>query len=145
MNNKRPVIYLAGTASEREYRKYVKNKYSNNFNLVDPFDYDTEDYILKELAKETFPKQLVLEIINRDKDLIKCCDILVAYITKITVGTTMEILLSWELAKDIYIINPTLEFKRDMWLSYHITKMFSSIDECFDFCKEEYKWMSSLV
>jgi hypothetical protein len=32
----------------------------------------------------------------------------------------------------IYVINPNEKFKNDIWLKYHVQKMFKTIDSCFE-------------
>ena len=112
----KPKIYLAGTISENEYRDYVKNMYGHLLDIKDPFvDVDHNK------SNES--------IVLNDITLINKCDMLIAYINKITIGTTMEISHAYNIGKTVYIIT-TPELEKDIWLTYHSTKIYNDIDIC---------------
>jgi len=118
-------IYLSGSADEVDYRKSVKIAYGKYLNLFDPI----------EMNKQSDP-----DLVNKDKQAIDDCDILVAYIRKFTCGTIMEIQYTYNLDKDIPIYVITSDrFIKDIWLSHHTNRFFSSIRSCFDFILDDFK------
>ena len=72
------------------------------------------------------------DIIKNDKFHIQNSDILIAYIHKITIGTTMEIFYANSLGKRVYVIDPNGEnkLKTNLWLFGHCDCVFSSVEEC---------------
>ncbi len=119
-------IYLSGGANEFDYRKSVKLAYGKYLNLFDPI----------EINKQTDP-----DLVNKDKKAINDCDILVAYIRQFTCGTLMEIQYAYNLKKrniPIYVITSD-RFIKDIWLSHHTNRFFSSIRSCFEFILTEFK------
>lgn len=72
------------------------------------------------------------DIIKNDKLHIQKSDILVAYISKITIGTTMEIFYANSLNKRVYVIDykGQNKLKTNLWLFGHCDCVFSSVDEC---------------
>ena len=111
-----PKIYLAGANSEQKYRDYVKQQYGHLFDIKDPF---------VEVDHSLPPSSIV----NDDLDLINECDILIAYIQKVTVGTTMEIFHAYNSGKKVYIITKPKLYK-DIWLSANSTEIYADIDVC---------------
>jgi len=81
-------------------------------------------------------KELFREIVESDKNDINGCDILLANVWKIGVGTSMEILYAWERHKDVYIVAP--DGKVSPWISYHSAKVFPSIEAAVDFIRYFY-------
>lgn len=120
-------IYLAGTVTLLDYRRYVNETYHNVFKINDPL-------ILVESLMEITPTQIV----EKDIELIDKSDLFVAYIEKPTFGTVMEIVYAYSNGKPIFVINPNLTLNREIWLRYHTTKLFDSIDECFGYINEHY-------
>ncbi len=133
-------VYLAGTTSYNamKYRSDAKNYFNNILDLFDPL-FEVESYITN--FKKGHPWQLnndeVERIVVGDKEAIKTCHILVAYIEKFTCGTTMEILHAWNNNIPIYVINPEQNYIHDIWLRYHTSKFFTTINECFKFIVKE--------
>jgi len=113
-------IYLAGYTLETEYRKTVHEKYGSDFNIKDPLLLTPQDH-------EKLP--------HLDKVLIMTCDILVAYVTKATWGTAMEIIFAYDNNKLVFIIDPTEQIRKDKWVKFHCHRFFDSIDDCFETLK----------
>jgi len=109
----KPKIYLAGTKSEFQYRKFIKETYSEKLTFIDPFEIELNQN----------------SIVKNDLQLIDNSDLLVAYITKITVGTTMEIMYACRKGIPTYVITNDV-FKEDPWLKYYSSKFFNSFAEC---------------
>jgi nucleoside 2-deoxyribosyltransferase len=112
----KPKIYLAGAKSEQKYRNYIKEVYGHIFDIKDPF-------------VEVDHNESNESIVRNDISLITKCDMLIAYINKITVGTTMEIYHAYNIGKSVYIIT-TPELEKDIWLSHYSTKIYNDIDVC---------------
>ena len=115
-------IYLSGESNESEYREYVKKNYSflDFFDPIEEADFKIDNH-----------EQIVI----RDKLAIEDSDILVAYVRVISFGTIMEILHAWDSQIPVYVINPGGKFIGDIWLKYHTSRFFDTIDKCFDFIK----------
>jgi nucleoside 2-deoxyribosyltransferase len=123
-------IYLAGGAFEVNYREYSKREFGRMFKLIDPMEQDGVklDLVNKKIITDKTPE----EIVTCDKDAIESCDVFVAYIDKYSVGTSMEILHSYNKHIPVYlIVTPGRGFENDIWLQVHSTKIFYSIDDCF--------------
>lgn len=121
-------VYLAGYSKELEYRKIVKDNYSDYLILIDPMQLEMEDDVDKDFGnnKDIF-------IVRKDYKLILESDILVAYINiGSTFGTSMEICFAKMNNIKVYTIEPCNYFRHDVWLKYHTDNFFDSIKECFD-------------
>lgn len=138
-------VYLAGAFEENEYRFFCKKYYSDVFNLIDPINDSSKD-ILKdnniEMNQETgklyIPPEVGQVIVDTDKDLIDSCYFIVAYVNRPSFGTAMEICYAHENHIPVFTINPNQQCKDDVWLRYHSTKIFESIEECFEWLKKYY-------
>lgn len=130
MKNKRKklTIYLAGYSKESEYRRIVKEKYGQFFTLIDPMDFEIEQ-VVKSMAVE----DACHLVIRRDKEMIIGSDILVAYINRPSFGTIMEIMFAYMNNIPVYIINENGQWINDLWLYYHATELFNSIESCFTY------------
>jgi len=131
-------IYLAGHVNEVDYRAYVNEKYRDHLEILDPLQ-EVEQKILnidltkyEDLTKVEFTAEEKLQVVELDKQAVASSDILVAYITKFTCGTVMEVLHAWNKQIPVYVINPGGTLKNDIWLGYHTSKFFNTIDECFE-------------
>lgn len=118
-------IYLAGTIYNDEPDKSWKTKLQCQL--------DDTMYSFFDPAPVEHPS---LTVVPRDKSEIQKCDILVAYMQKATVGTSMEILFASMLGtKPILIINPNGEMIGNIWLEAHAHEIFSSIENCVESIK----------
>jgi len=124
----KPIVYLAGSAFEIDYRDYVIKRYGDRI-----VAFDTLREIEADLDRET--PDFKEKIVSADKAKIaNDTHIVVAYVKKSTFGTTMEILHAWNNNIPVFcIIEPGSAIEDDIWLSYHTTKFFYSIDSCFEF------------
>lgn len=144
----KPLIYLAGNGLDKLYRPYVQEHWSSNFNFIDPikntykiyesfnFNHTIDDVVNKKIK---VPEEIRNRIVEDDKILIDYSDCVVAYIEKYTAGTLMEIHYSYSKNIPVYVVNPSLNFKDDIWLSYHSTMIFDSLDECMMYLTKEFK------
>ncbi len=126
-------VYLAGYSKYSEYRKIVKEKYSEYINLIDPMDYNFD-----EISKNIGNELLDTYIVTRDKKLIDQCDILVAKIEylpygEISVGTIMECMYAFMRGIPVFIISSELDILNNIWLKFHSKDGFKTIENCFDF------------
>jgi len=120
----KPRIYLAGYVGETAYRQYVKDHYGKKVIAFDPIS-DIE-HNLDTDVRNNFP------IVDEEKKIIESnTDILVAYIRRFTIGTTMEIMHAYNHSIPVFIITPNVEFRKDLWLAYHASRFYPSIDDCF--------------
>lgn len=130
-------VYLAGSTGEVDYRRYCHMKWSEQFDLLDPLiisarilGTERQAGIIKN--PEMITDSDISTIVLSDKEAIKKCDVFVAYVDKITFGTVMEIMYAYENDKNVYVINPAMNFTRDPWLYFHSDYIFPTIDECFE-------------
>jgi len=115
-------IYLAGTIYDDEPGKSWKKDFTKKFEDVE-YKYEFFD---PDPINEPEPY-----FVARDKAEIQKCDILVAYIERVTVGTTMEIFYAHSLGtKPVMIINPTGKLYTDLWMNEHIHYLTGTISDC---------------
>lgn len=128
MNENKLKIYLAGSVHLTEYRKYVKDNYSNNelFEIIDPLEH--EKWEVQEEGKHQ-------QIISTDKRLLYYSDILIADISLgPTFGTVGEITLMNHLyKKPVFTFNIPEKYKNDPWLIGQSTRIFDNVDKCFEY------------
>lgn len=120
-------VYLCGpingcTDSEcNDWRGYAK---ANIAKTTDPMK---RDYRGKEANSYR-------EIVELDKRDVHNCDVVLANCPKPSVGTSMEILLAWQLGKVVVVVAPE---PMSPWLRYHATKVTGSM-------REAVEWISAL-
>lgn len=120
-------VYLCGpingcTDSEcKDWREYAKR------HLHDTIDPMKRDYRGREAESYR-------EIVELDKLDVKACDIVLANCPKPSVGTSMEILLAWQLGRPVVAV---VEGPVSPWLRYHATKICGS-------AREAVEWIRSL-
>ena len=126
-------VYLSGCSDEKGYRKYVIDKYGKVLDLLDPMTL-TWDQVNSDIGKNSRANYIVI----RDKKLILESNIVVAYIkVGSTFGTTMEIIYAYSNGIPIYLIDETKKFRENPWVVFHSSKVFDSIDECFEHILEK--------
>ena len=132
-------VYVAGSVYEEEYRKIVNRKYSRDLNIFDPLK-EIEAGVLgvdfskiDDLKNIDFTELERAQIVEMDKAAIAASDIVTAYITRYSAGTIMEILYAWNNQVPVYVIDPEWKFVNDIWIRYHTTKFFKTIDECYQY------------
>lgn len=69
------------------------------------------------------------EIVELDKLDIKECDIVLANCPKPSVGTSMEILLAWQLGRPVVAV---VDGSVSPWLRYHTTRICGSVKEAVE-------------
>lgn len=72
------------------------------------------------------------EIVELDKLDVRQCDVILANCPKPSVGTSMEILLAWQLGKPVVVVAPE---PCSPWLRYHSTKVCQSMSEAVDWIR----------
>ncbi len=124
-------VYLAGPIFQCEdneciaWRNEAKQKLVG-FDVLDPM---ARDY--RGSTDENFKR-----IVEEDKAAIDTCDVLLVNHLKPSVGTSMEILYSWERGKQVIAIsnNSTVS----PWLIYHCHRIFRTLDESTAYLKAEF-------
>lgn len=71
------------------------------------------------------------EIVDKDKQCIDQCDILLANVWKPSVGTAMEIMWAYERGLEVVLINES-DGPMSPWLRYHSNCCLRSIDEAIE-------------
>lgn len=116
-------IYLAGPIFQCDdhecvaWRQEAKRRLSD-FEVIDPME--ATDYRGK-------TDQHHREIVELDKARIDSADILLVNCTRVSMGTSMEILYAWERDKRVYAVYQDEQV--NPWLLYHAEKIFPSLDE----------------
>lgn len=115
-------IYLAGpingcTDGEcNDWRSEVKARFSGT---LDPM---RRDYRGVEAAAYR-------EIVDLDKLDVAACDVLLAVCPKPSAGTSMEVLLAWQMGKVVAVVAPD---PVSPWLRYHSARTFERLDEAIN-------------
>lgn len=139
---KLPRVYLAGCVIEDDYRDYVADEYGELLDIFDPMK-EIDNKItnithVKYMEKtEKLDDDVISKIVEEDKLALLKSDVFVAYMERYSAGTIMEILSAWDNDIPVLIIDSKKTFRNDVWISYHTTKFFDDVDECFDFILEE--------
>ena len=132
-------VYLSGNVKEEVYRNYVLEKYSDRLLFCEPIrdiglrfysDFNWKSYWNHEID---IPINIARNIIEKEKKEILKCNILTAYMEIYSAGTIMEIQHAYNHHIPTYIIDPTKEFRKDLWLKYHTLKFHDTIDDCFNY------------
>lgn len=141
-------IYLAGYGGEFNYRERCFKEWGDKFEFIDPMK-DSEGifqaydfrYTIKEVIenKISMPYAVRLAVVENDKALIDRSDYVLVYLERKSFGTIMEIMYAYMNEKPIYVINPTMSFIDDVWLSVHASMIWPSLDECMKFLINEDK------
>lgn len=124
-------VYLCGPINGRSdddcktWREQVKTSLKD---FCDPMD---RDYRGRELEPG-----IATEIVEKDKQDIRSCDVLLVYYDKPSVGTSMEILYAHNLALHIVLIDRSSS-PLSPWLIYHSSKIVKTLDEAL-------QWLESM-
>jgi hypothetical protein len=119
-------VYLAGPinacddATAKDWRELAKTSIHGAL-IHDPMDRDFR-------GKEDMN---VTDIVETDKTEIDKCSILFAYVSQISVGTSMEILYAWERGQHVIIACPLPSISP--WLRYHCTYLAPTLEEGLEF------------
>lgn len=105
-------LYLAGpildcnSAEARDWREDVKKQLGDVYEIGDPHDWTPEDK-----SKPDFHHELV----NRDLDYIRSCDVVLAYTWKASPGTSMELVY----AKQFGVMSIVVDKTESPWIKAH--------------------------
>lgn len=118
-------IYLAGPIpTQKKWReKITKELIKCNKNLI---IYNPESF------ENT---QSPMTIVNYDKSIIRNCDLLIANITRLSAGTSMEILYAWE--RDIPVLLIANKEEANPWLVFHSSFIVKTLDEAIELFKNK--------
>jgi len=134
----RLTLYLAGSSKEIKYRDYVIQKYWNNFLFLNPLNISREESL-----EQIGPNEHNTFLVRRDKRMILSSDIVIVYIGesgKPSWGTAMEIMFAYERGIPVYVIDESLNNQGDdVWINFHVKKIFCMIDECFNWLLSDNK------
>ena len=122
-------IYLAGPMYPTD------NNWRNTFkvtmkNLFKSFGYNKLEFYDPD-EFETYK----VNIVNIDKWYIDKCDIVFANVTRLSVGTSMEIIYAWIKGKPVILVCP--DNLLSPWHKYHVTAYFNSMDAGIAYIQEE--------
>jgi hypothetical protein len=122
-------IYLCGAMAGcsdqecKDWRDYATEKLKDRFNLLNPMNRDYRGI-------NTYTEEQLKDIVEGDKRDIDNSEYVLCYYTKPSVGTSMELLYSWERGK--YNIVVTNGQKISPWLIYHSHHVCESLDEALE-------------
>jgi nucleoside 2-deoxyribosyltransferase len=127
------VTYCAGPIGQTSikdanvWREYVKEYFLNNNQCVDVRN------PLRGKKEEERVNYVDTEIVQRDKKDINESDFIIVYWpTKCTSnGTAMEIIYAFERGIPVIFIGEWA--KNDIWIRYHSTKIFNTLDNALDY------------
>ncbi len=77
------------------------------------------------------PESVLPGLVESDKIDIEAADVLLANCTKISVGTSMEILLAWQKDKQVVVVAPE-GVPLSAWIHYHSHQIFRTMEEAYD-------------
>jgi nucleoside 2-deoxyribosyltransferase len=109
------------------WRKDAKNYLGlQGITCLDPTDriYRNEDY-------GSDPESVLPDLVEADKIDIEASDVLLVNYTKVSVGTSMEILLAWMKDKHVIVVAPE-GMHLSAWVHYHSHRVFRSMQEAYD-------------
>ncbi len=125
-------VYLAGPmddSTEEElggWRKEATSVFEGmGITTLNPIDrpYRNADY------KED-PESVLPDLVESDKIDIEASDVLLANCTKVSVGTSMEMLLAWQKDKQVIVVAPA-GVPLSAWVHYHSHKIFRTMNEAY--------------
>jgi nucleoside 2-deoxyribosyltransferase len=126
-------VYLGGpmdNCSEEElstWRKDAKT-YLRGYGVtcLDPTDriYRNEDY-------GSDPESVLPDLVEADKIDIEASDMLLVNYTKVSVGTSMEIVIAWMKDKHVVVVAPE-GMRLSAWVFYHSHRIFHTMQEAYD-------------
>ncbi len=122
MKSKTKSIYLASTIYIDDNDKNWKNEF------ISRLSYPDSPYVFLDPDPVKEPESYV---VPRDKQMILCCDIFVAYIQRPSFGVAMEIFYAYQFGtKPVLIINPNLILYNDIWVIAHSHLILESVYSC---------------
>ena len=121
-------VYVSGAIDETEYRIKVEQDYDG-----DP-DFELYDPMAVNVGSMTDG-----EIVITDKEAILNSHVVVAYVEKYTAGTIMEIEFAHMNNVPVMLITTSQKILDDKWIKFHVTTTFGTIEQCFDYMKNQKK------
>jgi hypothetical protein len=121
------LVYLCGPingctdAECNDWRNYAKSRLPRT---LDPM---RRDYRGREA-------EAYREVVELDKRDVVACDVVLANCPKPSVGTSMEILLAWQIGRPVVAVAPE---PVSPWLRYHATRVVGTM-------REAVEWIESL-
>jgi len=113
-------VYLAGpmkdSVRDTKWRDILKANFGHRFYFLDPYDFEISG---------SAPSVIV----NTDKQMIRQSDFVIANITQLSIGTSMEILYAYMKEIPVFLINSYTEEAPSPWHIHHSTKIFDSFDD----------------
>ena len=112
-----------------------------NFNTSDTHDWrETCKQKLKattiDPTRISYKDRTAKEIVELDKNDIDSSTHILVYFIRPSVGTSMEVLYSYDRKKPVYLVNP-LGQDLSPWLLYHSSKIFTSLDAAIEEINKE--------
>jgi len=129
-------IYLAGPIAgleeQQDYRQSIAEslkRVSEKFEILDPWErekLEMPDLTYSEIEDPEERKQFAEEIVIRDLKDIQSADVLIAYVFRISSGTSMEIFWMNRVLRKPVITIYTAKEKLPLWIYIHSTLVFTS-------------------
>ena len=120
---------MAGCSDEEagDWRK-AATLHLNSFGIhtLDPMDRDYRYTSYGDNPESTLP-----DLVEEDKIDIEMSDVVLVNYTKPSTGTAMEIILAWQRAKRVIVVNPK-GLQLSPWIWYHAHKVYGSMHEAYD-------------
>ncbi len=93
---------------------------------LDPMD---RDYRYTQYGND--PASVLPNLVEEDKIDIEMSDVLLVNYTKISAGTSMEILLGWQKQKRVIVVAPK-DMQLSPWVHYHSHEIYHNMEEAYD-------------
>ena len=77
------------------------------------------------------PESVLPDLVEEDKIDIEMSDVLLVNYTRVSAGTSMEILLGWQKNKRVIVVAPE-SLSLSPWVHYHSHRIFRTMDDAFD-------------
>jgi nucleoside 2-deoxyribosyltransferase len=126
-------VYLCGpmagcTDEEAGAWRKAATLHLNGFGIttLDPMD---RDYRYTNYGDN--PESVLPQLVEEDKIDIEMSDVVLVNYTKPSTGTAMEIIIAWQRAKRVIVVNP-LGLQLSPWVHYHAHKVYGSMYEAYD-------------
>lgn len=126
-------VYLCGPmdgCTDEEAGDWRKDA-SRYLNLAGITTLDPMDRDYKYTKYSADPESVLPDLVEEDKIDIEMSDVLLVLYSKISVGTSMEIMLAWQKQKRVIIVAPE-GMVLSPWICYHSHKIFHDMREAYD-------------
>ena len=77
------------------------------------------------------PESVLPDLVEEDKIDIEMSDVLLVNYSKVSVGTSMEIMLAWQRAKRVIVVAPE-DLILSPWILYHSHQVYHDMGEAYD-------------